>query len=165
MFKQKITILYAILNIIKVIYSQQNIDEIVCSQCNHKITNSMFLIDQVTDQAVKSNQQYRFKKNILIHSFKNPQGLKFQVITSKKATLICDPVEYEEHSFFEGFTWRICSCPICGSHHGWLFSPLDKYCENIKSLNKTICKARQKFYGLITTRIKDSQLEGEKIDL
>lgn len=151
--------------LITIIKNQAKVDEILCSLCNHKITNSLFLTDEYSKTAIESKRKFRFNKNTLIHTFKNPQKIKFQVITTKKANLICDRTEYEDSTFFDGFTWRICTCPVCGSHHGWLFSPIDKFCENVKSVNKTVCKERRKFYGLITTRIKDSQVTGEKIDL
>lgn len=151
--------------LIIIIKSQREIDEILCSLCNHKIANSLFLTDEISKISIDSKKKYRFNRNILVHTFKNPQKIKFQVITTKKANLMCDRTEYEDSSFFEGFTWRICTCPICGSHHGWLFSPIDKFCDLINNVNKTVCKERRKFYGLITTRLKDSQLIGEKIDL
>ena len=74
-------------------------------------------------------------------------------------------IENEESSFFKGFSWRICTCPVCGVHHGCLFTPLDKHCDLIKALNKTICLKRRKFYGIVTTRLKDSTDVGEKIEL
>jgi len=151
--------------LIKIIKNHGKIDEILCSFCNHKITNSLFLTNEYSKVALDSKMKFRFNKSILVHTFNNPQKIKFQVITTKKANLVCDRIEYEDSTFFDGFTWRICTCPVCGSHHGWLFSPIDGYCDNIKGLNKTVCSERRKFYGLITTRLKDSQFTGEKIDL
>jgi len=167
LFYRKLFIKYILLIIyfVSIIKSQKDNDEIQCSICNHKITNSLFLIDEDSKSALESKRKVRFNRNVIIHSFKNPQKIKFQVITTKRANLICEENEYEESTFFEGFSWRICTCPVCGSHHGWLFSPILKYCDTIKNANKTRCKDRYKFYGLITTRLKDSQLTGEKIDL
>ena len=151
--------------LIAIINNHREVDEILCSLCNHKITNSLFLTDEHSKVSIDSKKKFRFNKSILVHSFKNPEKIKFQVITAKKANLICEKTEFDNSSFFEGFTWRVCTCPICGSHHGWLFVPIDKFCETISYVNKTICKERRKFYGIITTRLKDSQLIGEKIDL
>jgi hypothetical protein len=146
--------------------TQKNEDEIKCSICNHSITNSNLLIEQASLNSLTTKFDFRFNKNILIHTFKNPNGVKFQVITSKKANLTCEENEFEEYSFFKSFKWRICYCPVCGTHHGWQFSPNDKLCEKVKNNNdKTQCKEMKKFYGIVTTRLKDPEFTGEKHEL
>ncbi len=156
---------FIIIYLLKIINSQRDFDEMVCSLCDHKISNSLFLTDEISNASIESKRKIRFNKNILVHTFKNPQKIKFQVITTKRANLICDEKEYEDNTFFEGFSWRICTCPVCGSHHGWLFSPIEGFCDYINNGNKTVCISRRKFYGIITTRLKDSQYNGEIIDL
>jgi len=158
-------ILFQIIIKIININSQSKSDEIECSVCNHRITNSIFLIDQPTSTSITTKYDFRFNKNILIHTFKNPNGIKFQVITSKKANLTCEEYVFEEHSFFKFYKWRICYCPICGTHHGWQFSPSDRLCEKEKNMNKTECNAKKKFYGIVTTRLKDPEITGEKYEL
>ena len=62
----------------------------------------------------------------LIQLFENPNGAKFEVITTSNGEVSQTGEAIEEHSWFPGFAWKIALCPHCGMHLGWTFYAVDK---------------------------------------
>lgn len=54
-------------------------------------------------------------------------------------------------SWFPGYTWRICACPHCGQHLGWVFESTED--GNIAE------PQRQSFHGLILSNILGENCE------
>lgn len=47
-------------------------------------------------------------------------------------------------SWFDGYGWKICQCPSCKSHLGWMFEEIDK----IVGINPMF-PSEKGFYGII----------------
>lgn len=74
------------------------------------------------------------------HSFVNPAGFYFDVITfSECHSLIDVPGATFQHTWFPGYAWQIVGCAKCRQHLGWRF-------ESAK-------KMPRRFYGLIKNRL------------
>ena len=54
-----------------------------------------------------------------------------------------------EASWFPGFVWRVCVCPQCGHHLGWIFEPEDLVSPGQDRASST------GFYGLILASVID----------
>src|SRR5437867_3634097 len=56
-------------------------------------------------------------------SFKNPQGIRFHIITFTQ-TIGCRQtgVPTSEHTWFPGHAWSYCVCDRCGVHLGWYYA-------------------------------------------
>jgi len=65
------------------------------------------------------------RNNTLVHTFRNPQGAKFQVFAAKTADVYKKEEAFATHTWFPGFAWSIVACPRCGFHLGWFFQPID----------------------------------------
>ena len=71
------------------------------------------------------------------HTFRNPAGYSFHLITFEQAEG-CETfgTAVSEASWFQGYAWRLALCVKCEVHLGWRF-------ENSDS----------SFFGLIVTRL------------
>ena len=56
-------------------------------------------------------------------SFKNPEGVRFNIFTFAK-TLGCRQIGVPmlEHTWFPGHAWSYCICDRCGMHLGWQYT-------------------------------------------
>jgi len=65
------------------------------------------------------------EKEVLAQELRNPRGITFKVLISKRAK--CAPTSgwFSESTWFEGFAWKVCQCPTCKAHIGWMFEPFD----------------------------------------
>ena len=142
-----VTILIIVINL-NVVYNRV----ISCRHCKGKITDSEEIINQKSSMSRNSiNKEIFTKNNVLTHTFKNPNNIFFELITTKNANLVCDNKGYEAHTFFPGYSWSSCICPSCGNHHGWLFTRLEKYCgeESFdQDQDQATCQGRFNFLGL-----------------
>ena len=60
-----------------------------------------------------------------VETLRNPAGFEFQVISFSAGG--CQGVgEWSvEASCYPGYLWRVCVCPQCRAHLGWMFEPED----------------------------------------
>ena len=141
---------------------QVQLQEILCNQCHTKISENHFIKNIKSSASLTSKYKSKFyKKKVLSHTFRNPHNILFEVITVEEAALTCQNVIHDDTTFFPGFGWKICVCPVCGSHHGWHFSPTKKNCELEKDIET--CMNKNSFYGLVTSSLTSSH--SEKIEL
>ena len=56
-------------------------------------------------------------------SFRNPEGVRFDIITFAR-TIGCKPagIPTEAYTWFPGHAWCYCVCDRCGSHLGWHYT-------------------------------------------
>ena len=140
---------------------------IICSRCKFNVTSEFVLENQESSVALSSKiSSVFYNRDVLLNTFKNPHNSYFQVVTFKDAIISCDNENYEENSFFPGYSWSMCICPSCMNHLGWKFKPIINHC-----INKNIkhCSNNKPFYGLIKDKLKhmvDEELEkGERVEL
>ncbi len=68
-------------------------------------------------------------KGTVRHSYVNPAGIRCEFMTfSRCENVIADEQRYEEHSWFDGYTWRFLLCANCLSHLGWQYDALNEKC-------------------------------------
>lgn len=66
-------------------------------------------------------------------SFKNPEGVRFNIFTFAK-TLGCRQtgVPMLEHTWFPGHAWSFCVCDRCGRHLGWYYAGPNEFAGLIR---------------------------------
>eukprot|EP00795_Rhopilema_esculentum_P008566 gene8566-14568_t len=107
--------------------NELQLDELLCRKCGHGITIADDLTSVPTRKALRQrNDTVSKQKDTLIQLFENPQGLKFELITTRKADVKTLGEKVAEYSWFPGFSWIVCVCPHCGFHLGWKFDSLDE---------------------------------------
>ncbi len=106
-----------------------NCVDIRCRKCGNIIGDTNKLINQKTNKSLNSVKKLIFDKSVLHHTFKNPSNIYFEIFTLKEANLVCSNENIESYTFFPGYGWSMCVCPLCGEHHGWRFYPIEKYCK------------------------------------
>ena len=104
---------------------EENADFLLCRNCGHEIVQAQDLIRKPSGLALRQrNDTILGVKGVLIQLFENPQGSRFEVITSRKADLLTTQEQpVFEHSWFPGHSWKVSFCPKCGAHLGWHFHP------------------------------------------
>ncbi|KAI0242121.1 hypothetical protein LSAT2_014838 [Lamellibrachia satsuma] len=122
---------------------------LICHQCGHDITPASQLRGIPSKLALaQRNDTVLGIEGLLIQLFQNPQGARFEVITSARANVFKADQKYAEHSFFPGFTWQISVCPRCGYHLGWFFES-----RNDKHTTDECPGSLLSFVGLILGRL------------
>ena len=58
-------------------------------------------------------------------------------------------------TWYPGYSWRVCTCPHCGQHLGWMFQPEDEI-EDERLQEKP---TEIGFYGLILDKLIDEECE------
>jgi len=82
-------------------------------------------------------------KQVLVQDLKNPRGINFQVVISKKANCARTSGWFSESTWFEGYAWKVCLCPSCKAHIGWMFEPIESAAYN------PIFPGEKGFYALV----------------
>ena len=92
---------------------QDDSSRLYCHKCHNAIT--------VMKAKTEINGQF-------LHECINPQGFQFQIGCFQQS-LGCDISGKAslEFTWFDGFSWQICSCNQCHEHLGWYFSRCDEH--------------------------------------
>ena len=98
----------------------------LCYVCKSKITEKKFLIN--------------VSEGTPFHTFSNPYGFSFRVMTVSYAEMVKITSEPElENTWFPGYSWAIIQCQGCMEHLGWKYTSSDKEPAN--------------FYGFIRDKL------------
>ncbi|MBG04002.1 MAG: hypothetical protein CMM59_07985 [Rhodospirillaceae bacterium] len=82
-------------------------NELYCAACGHLVTR--------TDWRIAVDGAHE-------HTFFNPAGILFRVLSFKEAPGVVTAGEATtEFSWFDGHAWLIAYCEGCGIHLGWRF--------------------------------------------
>ncbi|XP_071481007.1 uncharacterized protein [Diadema antillarum] len=99
-------------------------EHLLCRTCGHEVAASTDFVRVSSPQALgQRNDTILGKENVLIQLLRNPHGRSFEVITTSKAHVTKQPQLYEQDTWFEGYSWKIISCPHCRAHLGWYYEP------------------------------------------
>ncbi len=91
-------------------------------------------------QIITSNAERISVQSAHEHHCINPAGIEFHIACFSAAPgCISVGAASAEHSWFQGYSWRISVCSNCHQHLGWRFHRSDS------------------FYGLIVDRLRDQQ--------
>ncbi len=84
-----------------------NKEMLLCSRCGHPITSK--------NDRFEMNGAHR-------HTFANPHGYVHHIGCFRHAPgCAVEPEVHTTFSWFEGYTWALASCALCGNHLGWQF--------------------------------------------
>jgi hypothetical protein len=88
--------------------------EVRCLACSHVATRRALAIEVAGAH---------------IRTFRNPAGWSFQVACYRDAPGCTAAGEATiEHTWFDGYSWRLVHCTNCGRHLGWWFAaPSDAF--------------------------------------
>ncbi|XP_058825087.1 protein cereblon-like [Topomyia yanbarensis] len=101
-------------------------DFFICRSCGHDISLSNFLLDKHSPLAIGStNQTLQVGRQIAVQEVQNTLGIRFKIIVVQQA--YCAKVDSWStiHSWFPGYAWKLCVCPKCRTHLGWMFEPTE----------------------------------------
>ncbi|KAG5681712.1 hypothetical protein PVAND_011122 [Polypedilum vanderplanki] len=122
----------------------------LCKSCGtDTLIANLIINDRISEQAISISNftiGEEKKKFIVVQELVNPLGLKFKLITTKKAHCAKNPnsIWYPGGSWFEGFSWKVCQCPSCKAHLGWMFER-----SEIVARSNPVLPSDKGFYGII----------------
>ncbi|XP_067825607.1 protein cereblon [Heptranchias perlo] len=97
---------------------------LLCRSCGYEVATSRDLKFVASALALgQRNDTVIGERRVPVQLFENPQGLRFQVLTFKRAAVHKHWPADEQFSWFPGHSWTVATCPRCHSHLGWSFQP------------------------------------------
>ncbi|KAK8396064.1 hypothetical protein O3P69_005276 [Scylla paramamosain] len=142
--------------------SHHDHDHVLCRSCGAELTeNSRDNFVNISSPLSEASQQVTIlgHPHLMVQTLRNPADLAFDLVTVRRSGCSGVGEWYGEHSWFPGYLWKVCICPRCRAHLGWIFEPETK-------ASTTHFKASSEgFYGLIlekliTEKFSDSLLIG-----
>ncbi|XP_064109695.1 uncharacterized protein LOC135217648 isoform X2 [Macrobrachium nipponense] len=123
-------------------------DHILCRKCGNELTENLLenFINITSPQSESINRISLFGHNhLVVQSLRNPADVVFYMVTVKVSGCKGIGEWYSEHTWFPGYSWKVCICPRCRAHLGWVFELTKK----IQSGYVTSKSSGEGFYGLI----------------
>ncbi|KAI5642248.1 hypothetical protein NE865_05610 [Phthorimaea operculella] len=111
---------------------------ILCRFCGYDISASTYLTTVSSPASRHAFNDTLFGKEVLIQVLSNNIIFDFPIITASNSDCVSVGEWEERETWFPGYRWKVCVCPVCGEFVGWLFQPL----QPSRHRKKT-------FYGLI----------------
>ncbi|XP_078282019.1 uncharacterized protein LOC144608278 [Rhinoraja longicauda] len=97
---------------------------LLCRSCGYEVAVSRDLKFVASPLALaQRNDTLIGERRVPVQLFQNPQGLRFQVLTFKRAAVHKHWPADDHVSWFPGHSWTVATCPRCHSHLGWSFQP------------------------------------------
>lgn len=132
----------------------------LCRGCGRPLASpSLLLSSQVSpfDREQRNLTSLFGRDQIPLQTLKNPHGVQFQVVLFKKFGCVGHGKWVSEASWFPGFSWKICICPKCGQHLGWMFDALEDGDESEGNRSESLPEkpGDYGFYGIILDKLID----------
>lgn len=129
-----------------------------------------FFIQKPSPLALSTVNQTIFQtKNILVQDLENPFGIRFRIVLLKVATcsragnvrsarfhiqtasvylLVFLILQWaNDTSWFPGYSWKVCMCPVCSVHIGWMYEP------NETAVKSLAFPSDRGFYALLLNHV------------
>ncbi|XP_055608497.1 uncharacterized protein LOC129755837 [Uranotaenia lowii] len=101
-------------------------DFFICRSCGHDISLSNFLIDKHSPLALSfSNHTLAIGKPVTVQEVQNSLGIRFKIVVVRQGYCAKVVSWNTVHTWFPGYAWKLCVCPECRTHLGWMFEPIE----------------------------------------
>lgn len=121
---------------------------LVCRYCGADATILNLIDNSIISPYSLSNKNITINnKSILVQELKNPAGIIFQVIVTRRANCAKSKDWFAYSTWFENYSWKFCICTHCKDHIGWMFEPTET------ALESTIFPSSEGFYVLILEKV------------
>ncbi|KAJ6635834.1 Protein cereblon, partial [Pseudolycoriella hygida] len=150
-----ILFLFLTLNTFLVSSTSDNSDEtiledfMICRHCGADVSLSNFLTNKRASSSLESkNISLYEKQSVLVQQLENPAKARYHIVTVNIA--FCAKIYTQwrsSHSWFPGYAWKLCLCPKCSTHVGWMFEPIET------AVDTQILPTEKGFYGLIVSNV------------
>ena len=128
-------------------------NSVLCRQCGRETSSpDLLMVSPLSPFVLEKHNRTMFGSSLSVpvERLRNPAGVEFSVITFSKAG--CQGVGpwTSDHTWYPGHSWRVCLCPQCGQHMGWMFEP--DLSDNLDTLDRPSSAG---FYALIVSKVID----------
>jgi len=126
---------------------------VLCRSCGRELADPFYLTNTLLspEYLERQNLTRLFGRTtpVPVEKLRNPAGKEFQVVTFTKAGCLGVGDWTSEATWYPGYAWRVCVCPQCHAHKGWMFEPEDSAVEGLEKPSSS------GFYALILDKIID----------
>lgn len=121
--------------------SQHKPQEITQTKTRQKSDSAKIYVCRFCEKFITHSRERLFVEGKFEHTFFNPHGIVFHILTFKACEGIHLTGELTfEFSWFSGTAWRIALCADCWSHLGWFYQGQESG-----------------FFGLIQSHLKETK--------
>ena len=128
------------------------LNTVMCRQCGRELTDPDLLrVSPLSPFVLEKQNMTMFGSSLFVpvERLRNPAGVEFSVISFTRAGCRGVGAWTSDHTWYPGYHWRVCVCPQCGAHLGWMFEPEDSDLINLEKPSSS------GFYALIVSKIID----------
>jgi len=125
---------------------------VLCKSCGRDIADPFYLKVSPLSPFFLERQNvslFGSPTTIPVEQLRNPAGAQFRVVTFASAGCTGVGDWTSEASWYPGYLWRVCVCPHCRAHLGWMFEPEDTAVEEREKPSKA------GFYAIIVNKVID----------
>ncbi|TRY96777.1 hypothetical protein DNTS_014498 [Danionella cerebrum] len=99
-------------------------DLLLCRSCGHEVAEDTELRFVPSRLALSYRNDTKIGgKRVSVQLFENPEGLRFEVVTFRRADVLKHWPADVHFSWFPGHAWTVAACPRCRAQLGWAFQP------------------------------------------
>ncbi|KAK7076727.1 hypothetical protein SK128_017944, partial [Halocaridina rubra] len=148
----QVSLCFLVLSPIFVAVGHVDHDHLLCRKCGNEVTENyienFINITSTQSEQVKIVALYGHS-NVTVQTLRNPANNVFELVTLKVAGCTGVGKWYSEHTWFPDYSWKVCVCPRCKAHLGWVFEPSTRALAE-PSQSKA---SSEGFYALILGRL------------
>ncbi|XP_069945300.1 uncharacterized protein [Cherax quadricarinatus] len=129
---------------------RHHLDHILCRKCGTELTeNSRGNFVNITSPLSESTHQLSVlgHSHLMVQTLRNPADVTFNLVMVKRSGCSGIGEWYSDHTWFPGYSWKVCICPRCQAHLGWVFEPVGR--ASISHFKAS----SEGFYGLILEKL------------
>jgi len=103
-------------------------NHIQCGRCGHHLADPEDIFNVDTPHALSVTRMELFgQNNTTVNELVNPGNFHFRSFNVKNSTCIAKDKEWQGgDTWYPGYSWRVCYCPVCGQAVGWEWSRNNK---------------------------------------
>jgi len=128
-------------------------ETVLCRSCGRGLADPHYLhTSQLSPEFLaRRNHTSLFgsDKVVSVEKLVNPAGVQFEIVSFDKAGCTGVGNWEKQGTWFPGFLWRVCVCPKCRTHVGWMFEPEDLVTDG------QLKPSQAGFYGIILKKVID----------
>ncbi|XP_042890151.1 eukaryotic translation initiation factor 3 subunit A-like [Penaeus japonicus] len=124
MYTNTLTLLVIFLQVspgLSTFHEHDHHDHILCRNCGAELTeNTKENFVNVTSPHSESSHWLSVlgHSHLMVQTLRNPADIAFDLVTVKRTGCSGIGEWYSEHSWFPGYSWKVCVCPRCKAHLG-----------------------------------------------
>jgi len=95
-------------------------EHIQCGRCGHTLADPKDIVNIETPHAMSVARMDLFgQPNVTVNELVNPSDFHFRSFNVANSSCVASDNWQGGDTWYEGYSWRVCYCPVCGQAVGW----------------------------------------------